>query len=249
MASLFQNLLSIASAERVKGTINKFVCTVNNINHCEKIALEEVQVPFTWYQITTLNNAIRFNDGTQRDVTIPIGVYTPTTIAAAIQSAMNSSPSALTFAITYDNIAKKLTIVETSGPTVYLLQFNIPNSLGIVAGYGFVDFSAASSYTATNILNLSHNNFMFNVKSRALTRYNNRTKTTDKKDPMLRLTNGLTQWGGLITHENIKDVVFDFNPGGTLTHIDIEITDAQDNVIDFGGIDEVVLTFKYYTRI
>jgi hypothetical protein len=249
MPTLFQTQLSIKSNERTSGDINNFVVKINPTAHIEKIALESISIPFTWYNIDSNNNSIRFNDGTQRDVTIPVGVYSSSTIITAIKTAMDGAPSTLVFTVTYNNITKKITIAETGGPTNFDLQFNINNSLGPLLGYGLNNFTGAATYTANNVFDVNQNNHSISIYSRELTRYNSRTITSNHKMPMLRIPNNISLWGGIIEFENIKDYVWDYDPGKTLQEIDIRITDNNDNDIDFNGIDEIMLNFKIYTQI
>jgi hypothetical protein len=249
MSNLFQTPLSITSKARTSGTSSNFVVRINQTSKIEKISLESLQIPFTWYPINATNNAIRFNDGTQRDVTIPIGVYSSSNITTAIQKAMNDSPSALTFTVSYDDVSKKIIIAETGGPTVFLLQFNIPNSLGNIIGYGLNNFSVLDSYIAENLLNINRNNFYVNLFSKELTRFAGDTITADHINPMLRIPNVTTLWGGTIDMENLKSIVWDFNPSKTLVEIDIRLTDPFGDDLEFNGIDEVVCNFKLYSRI
>lgn len=247
--SLYQNILVVDSKDRISGTPNKFVAKFLNISHVEKIALEKIVIPFTWYQITAFNNAIRFNDGTQRDIVIPVGVYSPSTLVTAIKTAMDGSPSSLVFSVQFNDTKKKITISETGGPTVFSLQFNIPNSAGPILGYSNNDFTGSASYTASNILNLSYNNSFVNVYSRIINRHDRPIHSSDFKGQFLKVTNNFTTWGGIIDEENLKDIVLAYDPGSTLDKIDLELTDPQDNPIDFNGVDGVLLYLKVYTRI
>ena len=249
MTTLFQTPLSITSKARTSGTPSNFIVDINPTRKIEKISLESIQIPFTWYPIDATNNAIRFNDGTQRDVTIPVGVYSSSNIITAIQTAMNNSPSALTFTVSFDDVNKKITIAETGGPTIFLLQFNIPNSLGQILGYGLNNFSGSASYTATNLLNINRNNFYVNLFSKELTRRTGETITADHINPMLRIPNVTTLWGGTIDMENLKSIVWDYDPSKTLVKIDIKLTGPYGDTLEFNGIDEIVINLRLFSRV
>jgi hypothetical protein len=85
-----------------------------NLNHeliqgIKNIKIESVSIPYSYYLITTANQSINWNDSVPAAQTcnIPVGNYSGTTLATAIQTAMNAVVAGYT--VTYDPANYKLT--------------------------------------------------------------------------------------------------------------------------------------------
>lgn len=246
--SLYQNEMILSSRDRISGTKDNFVVSILNTCNIEKLSLRKITIPLSWYQINQYNDQIEFNDGVQRVITITNGVYSISSLITEIQTQLNNSPSALTFSVTFNDITKKITIAETSGPTNFNLNLNISNSIYEIIGFDQANLTGASSYTGTGSPNLNQNNDFINVYSTALNRYDKRVYSSDNKGQTIRERNTQTIWGGIIDIESFSSIVLDYNPSAGLSQIDIRITDTNDNPINFTSGD-VALYLVAYTKI
>lgn len=103
-----------------------------------------------------INNKIYFNENsTNKTATVAAGYYTDSTLPAAIKSALDSASGGFaTFTVTISGATKKTTITSTQN---FSLTFgtNTSASIARILGFNKIDTSAATSHTASNIINLS----------------------------------------------------------------------------------------------
>lgn len=100
------------------------------------IKILEVEIPFAWYVFNSTNNVFNLiENGTSLSVgvpvTIPIGNYNATTLAAALATALTAaSPGLFTYTVTYNNSTGKFTFSNNDpGATA---QFSFSNSVSIM---------------------------------------------------------------------------------------------------------------------
>lgn len=101
--------------------------TVKLINAC---------IPYTWYNVTAaIGNAIRFFDSVpdQYDIIIPPGNYDGTSLATAIQTAMNAAGSADVFTVTFSSEAAQFTFATTG--VEMQLDFTIVGNMAVILGF------------------------------------------------------------------------------------------------------------------
>jgi hypothetical protein len=245
MVDFFQNEIIISSRDRETGTTDNFTVRMNNITHIEKLSIRKIVIPLTWYPINQYNNRLDFNDGVLRPITIPEGVYTATSLAAEIQSQMNASPSALTFTVVFNNVTKKITINETSGPTNFILDLNIANSIYEVIGFAQSTLSGAATYTGPNTVDINQNNHVINVFSNTLNRFDRRVHSSDKLGQTIREANTQTSWGGLIDLESFQSVVLNYDPNSGMVMVDMRFTDTNNNPITFTSGNCMIYLLAY----
>jgi hypothetical protein len=112
--------------------------------------VEGVAYYFNPVEITASTDTIDFDDGAARVATIAAGWYkTPQDLAIAVETAMNASPSADTFTVSYSNSTGRITIAS-SGATFELLfatGVSIAQSAGPKLGFAATDLTGALTYT------------------------------------------------------------------------------------------------------
>jgi hypothetical protein len=242
-----QNIISISNTDRISGNASNFICNILPHHNVEKIAIESIMIPFTWYNIDNNNNSFTFNDGLDRVITLTNGVYSASTLVNELQSRLNASPSAIVFTVTFNNISKKLLI---SGTATFTLDFSDVNKrTHSIMGFNRQIYSTATSHTSTNVININDNNAYINIYSRALTKYSDYTKTSSKRHCFLRIPNPDQVWGSYIIFENIKDQVIEFNSASTLSNIDFVFEDNNNNEIYFNGISDILINIKTFSKI
>lgn len=118
-------------------------------------------LPHGRYNINDTNNKIYFNDGSSIVGTIANGMYTNTTLPAAVKSAMDTASAASgsqTYTITISSTTHLMTIASTGN---YALEFgsNTTNSASSTLGFADSDTSSTTTHTGTKLVNLNKDNF------------------------------------------------------------------------------------------
>ena len=123
-------------------------------NYKDVLSIELVQgiIPFSGYLINETNNALYFQETTQEifQVFIPIGNYTPTELAAAMQTAMNTIGTSTYTVTVLENVKKFKFSSNWFDDNCFKLIFAGPskdgptyqcNSIGPVIGFSPIDFA------------------------------------------------------------------------------------------------------------
>lgn len=115
--------------------------------------IQSCVIPNTFYNITSLNNVIYFNDGGSKSATLDPGIYDISDLTAAIKSKMDAA-STITFTVTLGSTSHKLNI---NGDSAFTLEFGTQtsNSAASILGYPANDTSSATDQEATNVIDLS----------------------------------------------------------------------------------------------
>ena len=118
--------------------------------------LQEFYLPITFYPIDTNNNSLSVDiAGTTYTGTIVPGIYTVSTLPAAVKASLDAAciVPGITFTVTYSATTMKLTITASAG------NFSILGSITTNSGWEMLGFSAqdtaqAVSHTGDMIVNL-----------------------------------------------------------------------------------------------
>lgn len=151
-------ILTINSQDRyTAGPSQNFSVMLPNAYFCKGIQLISCEIPLVQFTVNSTNDIIPFTDtsGTYHG-TIAYGYYDTTTIAAAIQNAMNASGTTVTYSISYSSTTNQITI----SPTNVSFSLNFASSPGYNSNYimGFppVNISATgTTLTSTSVIDLS----------------------------------------------------------------------------------------------
>lgn len=151
---------SSAPYRNAGGTNEDFVITENG-RHLgppktpKFVKLASASIPYTWYNVTTSNNAFTLVEGgTSYPVTIPVGNYDGAGLATALTTALNASGGANTYTVTYSTVTSKLTFA--AAPGTFRLNFNVANSIALLVGFPAGTLTAiVSSITAPNVVALT----------------------------------------------------------------------------------------------
>ena len=244
--NLFQNTICINNKDRVSGDLDNFVVNIIPTRNIEKIVLDKIVIPYTWYHVTDLTNEFEIVDTGTHIVNITNGVYTSSTMITELTNQMNNSLSTLTFAVTFNDITNKISI---SGSSPFRLNFILNQSIAKTIGFEKLFYLPASIHVAPNILDLSHNARYVDIYSKALSRYQKPMIISSGYAPLVRVTNSFHSFGNIIEDEVIKNTVYEFDKGATLKSIDIQLYDSSNNPIEFNGIDSFMLFIKIYSRV
>lgn len=157
--------LTINSLDRNVGSNSTTDYNVNilpAITNAKKFTLASASIPNTTYNVSSSNNTLYWTDSTTATFTTTIspGSYSATTLASAIQTAMNSVSSG--YMASYSSTTYLLTVAN-SGLTFYFsFGTNTTNSLAYVMGFA-TNGTLAASQTGQNVVNLAGAQFYYLV--------------------------------------------------------------------------------------
>jgi len=128
-----------------------------------KIKLQHMSFYNTFYNVSATNNMslnIILAGTTYPSVAIPVGIYTMPSFATALQAALNSQGSGLTFTTTYNELTQTISI--SAGSAFQLVW--VAGSCYIQAGFNLGTTSSATSLTGPNVANLGRpTHLLFNI--------------------------------------------------------------------------------------
>jgi hypothetical protein len=203
--------------------------------------------PRLGYGITSYNNTISFHDTADRTATLPVGVYTATTLAAALKVALDGAPGSVnTYTVTL-SIGNVLTIASTGnysmnftlGPARY--QGNAPNAtIGSILGFGNIQTATATTLTATGAVNLNWD-LIWYVHISGANVLSDSTYIAQAKAAEVTTTFTIG------TANAAAGAVVEYTPrgrkqpvtfqGDRANAVTVNITDATGNYVNFGGAD------------
>ncbi len=102
------------------------------------------------FVISSSNNKIIFNDGSDKTATITAGTYTGSELASAIQTALNTAYGSSVFTVSYDSAAYKFSITNGSGSSISFLWGNSSTTSEQILGFDPVTDTVASSSSTTS---------------------------------------------------------------------------------------------------
>jgi hypothetical protein len=145
----------VSSSHRTTGTSDRF--TIDFVTPIEgKFLVKYILIPNTLYNIDEKKNVIAYFDSANRQVVIPPGSYTGSTLATAIKTAMDATSAPTTYTVTYNTINGRLTLSPSVG-TFYFRFGTLPtNTAAKVMGFPVEDNAAAASHTSLYPVNLSY---------------------------------------------------------------------------------------------
>jgi len=117
----------------------------------------------TFYNVSATNNMspnIVLAGTTYPGVAISVGIYTTPSFAMALQTALNSQGSGLTFTTTYNKLTQTISI--SAGSAFQLVWAS--GSCYVQASFNLVTTSSATSLTGPNVANLGQpTHLLFNI--------------------------------------------------------------------------------------
>lgn len=123
------------------------------------VKLTKANIPYTWYNVVSTNNQVILIEQPNPGVlaTIPVGNYTGTSLASALQTALNAVAVLHTYTVTFNTLTQFFTITGSAG--TFSLDFSTPNSaaarLGFAAG---VTTTPAITTTSTQLAQIQSDN-------------------------------------------------------------------------------------------
>lgn len=146
----------INSAFRSSGTPESFtIVKTSNFNRAPKRAkLLSARIPFTWNNLTAANNLFTLIEtgpaAQYPNIPVPPGWYDGTTLGTALQTALNALGGHV-YTVVYDTSTYLFTISATGN---FQFDFDIPDSIGPMLGFGTIITVSGASITSPGVANL-----------------------------------------------------------------------------------------------
>ena len=227
------------------------------------IELLSANVPKSQYIITSANNLVYFSedDGVTTVIaTIPVGNYTPSTLATAIGTAMSTIVNPKVVTVTADETTtNKMTFTIDSGNLeLYFVgdsekygsgtrTLYLSNSIGPIIGFTKVDLTGSATYTGTSQYNLNGPTYvLMNIKEFSSTLEGSHNNSINKAFAKIVLdTDQSTYKFFKSQHDYI--VKKEFAPIlAKLGQLTISFTNYDGSAYDFSGLEHT-LYFKLTT--
>ena len=198
-----------------------------------KISISHAQIPISYYIINENNNLFVLSTGSY---TLTSGNYNANSFKTMFLSLLGSN-----FTMTLDNATGKYTLSNTSG-------YNILSS---TTCYKILGLKKNTSYNVTSSLTFPYPcNFLginrIKIKSSSLKTNNLDSNSNGHSDLLCCIPVNVGAYG-LLTYTNLnsfKNIIVNSD----ITFVDITITDQDDYIINFNGID-IYLTLQVDTFI
>ena len=189
------------------------------------IKILEVQIPFSFYIFNSSNNTFLLTDTyvTNAVVTIPVGNYNSTTLAAQLAASLMSASPAVTYTVTFSGSSSqpntgKFTISNNTGSTsVFSLIFGTTGDLGLTNPRLFLGFPAGTTTSGTNqVLNAP---YAANIAGPNYLYLNSRTFGTTISTV---LPGGAVSLGAGSIGPQIAKIPINVQPGGVIYWMDVD---------------------------
>jgi hypothetical protein len=202
------------------------------IKRVVKIELLSIQIPYTYYTITALNNVVEISAGTN---TIPIGNYTTSSMALQLKTTMDAIGGG-PYTLSFSRTTHKLTVSAAGAFQVLTVAANnIAKNLGFT-----VDSTLSTDNTGDIVFNLSGTNYIV-IRSDALTEYNARPNVSAVGLTSRNILYTMVVKGNptnILVDEPEGTIIVNLNTKRTFQYnIDFSIEDDSGNPIDLNGLD------------
>lgn len=125
-----------------------------------KIELQYFTVGNAIYNVTTANQALNWNSGSNETGNIPVGQYDTTTLAAAIKTVMDAAADGNTYTVTFSAVTQKFTVVASSN--AFYFRFSVTPNIAQLLGFDQgVNTSSGTTLTSDNAADLSYPRELF----------------------------------------------------------------------------------------
>lgn len=244
-------IIEIDSRTKTSGSIDNFDVILRNpiiLNRNRQyfMRVENVRLPTSFYNTNSNNNILKITEdpsGTADDVTvtIPEGNYNESELRTTIIALLNAATAnSNTYNITVDDVTGKFTF------TTDITEFRIESITGgstINRQIGFLDNTyTSSSMSLTSVAHISLNSRRFLTLDTGLASNNLYNKDHLKNIALhIPITEARSTVQFYNNHEGYKAKLENFH---SIKHLRMRIVDADNNSVDFNGVDwscEVVI--------
>jgi len=230
---MYHQNLYINSISRENGTVNNFTVQLPKpIKDVECILVKSVEIPFSFFVITTARNTFKFfNTATTYTVTITPGNYSSSELVTELQTKMNAAFPGNT--VTFSNITNKLTFANASPIKLVYAGNTIAPIIGLSA-----DTSSGTSVTCQNVLDLTGTNHIYVMSDIVDSAQNIPYCDSNKRGILHRVVND--QGPGAIIIDKAQAYLaseYYFNSQFILSTFNLRLVDENFVDLDLNGLD------------
>lgn len=189
------------------------------------IGLTNLTIPNTIYNFNSSNNSITFNQsGSTVTVSVTVGNYSASTLTTALNTAIAAAGQSIT--VSFDEENANFTFTGSSAFTIdsatMFRQLGLKDQLPTASG---------TTYTATQVCDFAGaTNLYVRIRNVSMNNLDSRGKTSNIIASIVSNVN----YGDYIFFSPPEVLYFQINEQ-QLSHIDIEITDQEGNLIQLNG--------------
>lgn len=214
-------LVSISDAEKIF-YLNSPV--IADVGLRMLIGLTNLTIPNTIYNFTTSNNSITFTQGTTQVVSVSAGNYSASTLTDSLNTAITTAGLSITVSFDEENAL----FTFTGGSAFTIDSATMTRQLGLREQ---LPTASATTYTATQVCDFAGaTNLYVRIRNVSMNNLDSRGKTSNIIASIVNNVN----YGDYIFYTPPEVLYFQINEQ-QLSHIDIEITDQEGNIIDLNG--------------
>lgn len=190
------------------------------------LSVVSMVIPYSFFNINTTNNIFRYNliDGTEVNITIPVGNYNINQLVSYLKTYMGNSMT-----LSYNSITNKITF-SNSATSFVLVYTEFLKILGFSTS-NFYSTTTTSPY-CVNLFTITNINVESNLATYNFCNVPSQTNTFS----ILANVPINTQPQGLITYSNLSNYKTNLY-AGELSILDIKLKDNRGNLIDLNGCD------------
>ena len=205
------------------------------------ISVINAQIPMSYYLITSANNKLSYNTMSPVDIIdlyIPVGNYNSYTLCEKLTSLFLANGKTIT--ITVSSVNGLINFAQSSSVfTIYPYQLSGGNLLFSTIA-PILGLTSTATYSGTSITGNYPVNLLgtkrIKIKSNALT-INSLSSINLSFNTIIATVPVDNAYFSMISYENQNDLNKNIIKVPTIENIDIQLTDDDDNLIDFNNFD------------
>ena len=214
-------LISISDAEKIF-YLNSPVIADAGIRIL--IGLTNLTIPNTIYNFNSSNNSITFTQGTTETVSVSVGNYSASTLTDALNTAITAEGLDITVSFDEENAV----FTFTGGSAFTIDSATMFRQLGLKDQ---LPTTSSTSYTATQVCDFAGaTNLYVRIRNLSMNNLDSRGKTSNIIASIVNNVN----YGDYIFYTP-PEVLYFMISEQQVSHIDIEITDQEGNLIQLNG--------------
>ena len=188
------------------------------------IGLTNLTIPNTIYNFNSSNNSITFTQGSTVTVSVSVGNYSASTLTDALNTAISSAGLSIT--VSFDEDQADFSF--TGGSAFTIDSATMSRQLGLKDQ---LPTSSGTSYTAQTVCDFAGATQLYvRIRNVSLNNLDSRGKTSNIIASIVNNVN----YGEYIFYTPPEVLYFMINEQ-QLSHIDLELTDQEGNIIDLNG--------------
>jgi hypothetical protein len=209
-----KHILLLNSKDRSSGTSDDAIYHMNEseLHECTYVALKDVVIPNTIYNIFSENNKLDYNiNGIPKQITIPEGFYD----TFSLITKLNTLQPDIVFA---NNATTRKFDITSTNPSFLLISSTIANVIGLTA-----TGTPSTSYSCDKFYNLNRTNYIHIISSK-LAESDNLFCSNNKRYSVIASIPVLYGFGFILNLQENKDTADD---NRLISHVNLSTIDLK----------------------